>query len=74
MTLFEKLAEANKDYMDAMKLYIEVTEKETKLRLEKDRVRKLYTAAKNDMWFLEQEAKQFKIHTEPLTERELQVV
>lgn len=74
MNVYERLEEANREYMDAMKKLIEITNRETRIRLEKEKVRQIYARAKDEMWALEQEAKEFKIHTQPLTDLELQTV
>jgi hypothetical protein len=73
MNLFEKLEAANREYMAAMKDFIEITNKETKIRLQKEKIRQVYVRAKDEMWALEQEAKEFKIYSAPLTDAELKM-
>lgn len=68
MSILEKLHEANRRYMIAMEKSIDLTKKETELKLAQERVRKEYSLARDEMWALEQEAKQVRIHGTPLPE------
>lgn len=74
MANYEKLERAHAEYLVALKKYIELGHEETAIKLERAKEAYKLSVARNEMYALEQEAKEIKIHSEPLTALELQTI